>query len=271
MKKFVITILLVAWSSSVYATVLENKTLVFGIVPQQSPQKIYNAWQPFINYLSKQLDVKIILRTEKSIPEFEKNLYAGRYDIAYSNPYHYTLVHNIQQHEAIVRFDKMIEGILVVNKNSKIDSINDVKNKEFLFPAPKAFAATLLTKYDILNKLNYDVDLANNYKYVNSHDSVYLGIQRGFGEVGGGIKRTFNKFKNKDQLKIIYTTDKYPSHPISVSKELDEKLVLQIKNILLHIPFEYIKPISKKTLVETSNKEYESVKDLAKKMGIFNN
>lgn len=175
--------------SIVLSSVSMSKTLVFGIVPQQSPKKIYEAWQPFIDHLSKEIGVDIKLRTEKSIPEFEHNLYDGKYDIAYSNPYHYTKVHKKQNHSAVARFNKNIVGILVVKKNSPIHSIDDVKNKEYLFPAPKAFAATLLTKYEILQKQNYDLEIKKNYKYVNSHDSVYLGIERGFGDIGGGYSK----------------------------------------------------------------------------------
>jgi len=245
------------------------KSLVFGIVPQQSPIKLFKTWKPFIDHLSKSANIDIIFRTEKSIPEFEKKLYNGEYDIAYSNPYHYTIANKKQNHKAIARFDKQIVGILVVNKNSKINSISDVKNKEFLFPAPKAFAATILTKYDILNKQNYDIEKSQKFKYVNSHDSVYLGVQRGIGEVGGGIKRTFNRFKNKDQLKIIYTTDKYPSHPISVSNSVDSKLIKKIEQALLDMPRELIVPINKKALIKTNNSEYSVVKKLAFELGIF--
>lgn len=263
-KILFISMSLVIFGSSCFA-----ETLVFGIVPQQSPNKLFRTWKPFIDYLSKSTNIEIIFRTEKSIPAFEKKLYNGEYDIAYSNPYHYTIANKTQKHMALVRFDKEIVGILVVNKKSKINSINGIKNKEFLFPAPKAFAATILTKYDVLNKQKYDIEKSNKFKYVNSHDSVYLGIQRGIGEVGGGIKRTFNRFKNKDELKVIYTTDKYPSHPISISSKVDSKLIQKIEDALLKMPKEFIEPINKKALVRTNNDEYNIVKKLAFELGIF--
>ena len=183
--------------SVLFTSILLAKPLVFGVVPQQSPQKLYKAWNPFIYYLSKKAGVEIVFKTEKSIPAFEKALYGGAYDIVYSNPYHYTIAHNLQNHNAVVRFDKQIVGILLAKKESSIKTLQDVKNKEFLFPAPKAFAATILPKYDVLNKLSYDIDKSKSLRYVNSHDSVYLGIQRGIGEVGGGIMRTFNKVSQR--------------------------------------------------------------------------
>ena len=245
-----------------------SKSLVFGVVPQQSPKKLYKAWKPFIDHLSNKVGVKIIFKTEKSIPEFEKKLYSGEYDIAYSNPYHYTIANKMQQHTAVARFDKQIVGILIANKNSKINSIKDVKNKEFLFPAPKAFAATILPKYDLLSKVNYNVEESKKFRYVNSHDSVYLGIQREIGDIGGGIVRTFNRFKNKDKLKIIYRTDKYPSHPISISSKVNNKVSKKIQETLLDMPDKYVSPINKKQLIKTDDNEYNIVKKLAIKLNI---
>lgn len=252
------------------SSLLFSKTLVLGVVPQQSPQKLYKAWSPIVKYISEETGIDIIFKTEKSIPSFEKELYLGNYDIAYSNPYHYTLAHERVNHNAVVRFDKMIVGILVVNKESNIKSLDDAINKEFLFPAPKAFAATLLTKYDILNKKNFSINDSKKFRYVNSHDSVYLGIERNIGDVGGGIIRTFNKFKNNDKLRIIYKTDQYPSHPISISSKVNKEDIEKIKNALLKMPIELSKLINSKRLIETENKEYKVVKDLALKMGIYN-
>jgi len=256
--------------SVLFINIILAKPLVFGVVPQQSPQKLYKAWKPFIDFIAKDIGVEIVFKTEKSIPEFEKKLYSGAYDIAYSNPYHYTIVHKKQNHNAIARFDKQIVGILVAKKNSDIQSIHDVKNKEFLFPAPRAFAATILTKFDVLNKQNYSIDKSKKFRYVNSHDSVYLGVQRGIGEIGGGIVRTFNKFKYKDSLKIIYKTDKYPSHPISIRQNIDRDIANKIKKSLLTVPFKISKLINKKSIIKTQNNEYDVVKELAIKLNIFN-
>jgi len=253
----------------VLGSFLYSKTLVFGVVPQQSPQKMYQTWNPIAKYLSEQTGIDIIFKTERSIPQFEKELYSGKYDIAYSNPYHYTIAHEKSKHKAIVRFDKMIVGILVTKKDSKINSLDDVINKEFLFPAPKAFAATLLTKYDVLNKKEFSIDKSGKLKYVNSHDSVYLGVQRNVGDIGGGIVRTFNKFKNKDKLKIIYKTDKYPSHPISISENVNKEDLEKIKNALLSMPKELSSLVNPKPLKSTDNSEYDVVKKLAITMGIF--
>ncbi len=262
-KLFIFLMVLISFSHA--------KSLVFGVVPQQSPQKMYKTWSPIVKYLSKETGLQITFKTENSIPKFEKELYAGKYDIAYSSPYHYILAHEKTGHDAVVRFDKMIVGILVAKKQSEINSLDDVIDKQFLFPAPMAFAATILTKYEVLNKKNYSIEQSRKFKYVNSHDSVYLGVQRGIGDIGGGIVRTFNKFKEKENLKIIYKTDKYPSHPISISSSLDKKDFEKIKTALLKMPKKLSQAVNPKPLKQTSDAEYDVVKQLAVRLNIFEN
>ncbi len=68
-----------------------TKELTFGIVPQQSPLKLSKKWLQITKYLSQKTGIKIIFKTENSIPAFEKKLYKGIYDFSYMNPYHFIL------------------------------------------------------------------------------------------------------------------------------------------------------------------------------------
>ena len=48
-------------------------------------------------------------------------------------------------------------------------------------------------------------------------------------------------------------------------------VITQIEKVLLQMPSEYSRLINSKSLVKTNNEEYNTVKDLAIKMGIFTN
>jgi len=240
--------------------------LTFGVVPQQSSMEMIKKWQPVINYLEKSTGEKIALKVEHSIPEFEKVLYNGGYDIAYMNPYHYVIAHKREGYDALVRDEKNVVGIVVVRKEDGIRDISMLKGKEFLFPAPDAFAATLLVKYELLKKYNIDIQKDKQYRYVNSHESVYKGIARKIGDAGGGIERTFNDLqdqKSKDSLLIIYRTKSYPSHPFAFHRSLSKNLKKKMANALLQMPQELVVSLSMKRLQTTDDGEYDSVRDLA--------
>jgi len=240
--------------------------LTLGVVPQQSPLKMFKAWKPITKYLSEKTGHEIVFKTEKSIAEFERVLYGGGYDLAYVNPYHFIIANRKQDYQAAVRAKKMIRGILVAKgKDANFDSMIKSKTTRYLFPSPNAFAATLLTKFELLSKYGVDVNKQDVYQYVNSHDSVYSGIARNTGELGGGIQRTYNNFskeKDKNKLNVIYTTDAYPSHPIAFKPSLPEETQQKLTDALIAIPDKLINVLKIKKIIRSSNEEFDPIRKL---------
>ena len=68
---FLVTLLLI--SSISLAIAKEEKTLIFGIVPQQAASKTVEMWTPLLKQLSKKTGYTIHFATAKDIPTFEKN------------------------------------------------------------------------------------------------------------------------------------------------------------------------------------------------------
>lgn len=257
---------LIIFMSPFFLNLLYAKVLIFGVVPQQSPMELIKDWQPVISYLEKATGEKVILKVERSIPEFEKVLYSGGYDFAYMNPYHYVIAHKRQGYSAIARDEKNTVGILVTHKNSALSDPSQLKGKTFLFPAPDAFAATLLTKYELLKKYGIDLNKDKNYRYVNSHDSVYKGVARGIGDVGGGIERTLKNLddpETKDALTVIYKTKGYPSHPFAANSALSPSLKEKMTKAIVTIPEPLLGALTMKHIIATDDGEYDAVRDVA--------
>ncbi len=251
---------------AVYAVTVSAKVLTFGVVPQQSTMEMVKKWQPIVSYLEKTTGEKITLKIERSIPEFEKVLYSGGYDIAYMNPYHYVIAHKKIGYRAEVRDEKNLSGILVVRTNDRISDPSMLRGKMFLFPAPDAFGATLLIKYELLKKYGIDIEKEKKYRYVNSHDSVYKGIARGIGDGGGGIERTFNDLQDsesKNALSVLYKTKSYPSHPFAFHPSMSQTLKEKIAQAVIQMPQEYVSSLSMKRLCKSDDAEFDSVRDIA--------
>lgn len=251
---------------SFFMSTLFAKVLTFGVVPQQSAMEMIKEWQPMVSYLEKATGEKIVLKVERSIPEFEKVLYSGGYDIAYMNPYHYVVAHKRKGYSARVRDEKNLVGIVVARKADGISDISILKGKRFLFPAPDAFAATLLIKYELLKKYGIDINKEKNYRYVNSHDSVYKGVSRGIGDGGGGIERTFNDLQDKEtkeSLVVLYKTKPYPSHPFAFHRAMTGELKEKMAKAIVDMPQEFLVLLSMKHLRETDDAEFDSVRDIA--------
>jgi phosphonate transport system substrate-binding protein len=209
----------------------ESLTLSIGIVPQQNATKLARLWMPICKYLSKQTGYRFVFKTAKDIPTFEKRLAAGEYDIAYMNPYHYTVFSIDPGYRAIAKeTNKRIQGIIVVKKDSPYQSIVELAGKTLAFPAPAAFAASVLPRaYLKANQIEISP------RYVRSHDSVYLTVSKGLYPAGGGIQRTFNNMPEsiRQQLRILWKTPGYTPHAFAVHPRLPAAVVRDIAGALI--------------------------------------
>lgn len=243
--------------------------LTFGVVPQQGPFKLIRIWMPIVRYLEQATGQKITLKIEPSIPAFEKSLYRGDYDFAYMNPYHYIIAHKKQNYEAYARAQRNLVGILVVRKDSPIKNVLMTSGKTFLFPSPNAFAATMLIKYDLLRDFHINIDEQKHFLYVNSHDSVYKGVARGVGDVGGGVERTFTNLKDtktKQELKILYHTHAYPSHPFAFKATMPKEVRQKLVDALLKMPPKLMHSLSITKIIPTNDAKYDTIRHLVKKL-----
>ncbi|MDO6536096.1 phosphate/phosphite/phosphonate ABC transporter substrate-binding protein [Alteromonas stellipolaris] len=205
---------------TLFATYGACNTLTLGIVPQQSAKKLAETWQPLINYISEHANIDVVFKTAKDIPTFEQRLAEGEYDIAYMNPYHFVVFHDSVGYRALARqIDKRIKGIIVVDANSDIVSLDDLNGKEIAFPSPAAFAATIIPSAYLKQQ-----GILFTPRYVHSHDSVYLNVQRGFFNAGGGIIRTFNGVDDntRSALRILWESDGYTPHAIATHPRITD-------------------------------------------------
>ena len=209
----------------------EPPALVFGVVPQQSASELARSWIPILKYLGDKTGLAMRFATAKDIPTFEQRLAAGEYDLAYINPYHYTVFHHRPGYRVLAKEkDRELKGIIVVRKDSPIDDIAQLKGKTVAFPGPAAFAATLLPQAQ-LRKL--DIPVAPSY--VASHDSVYLSVALGLYVAGGGIPRTLGNMgaETRDQLRILWTTSGYTPHAFVVHPRIPDRTAGQVQAALL--------------------------------------
>ena len=209
----------------------ESLTLSIGIVPQQNATKLARLWTPICNHLSQQTGYRYVFKTAKNIPTFEKRLAAGKYDMAYMNPYHYTVFSIDPGYRAFAReTNKRIQGIIVVKKDSAIQSIAELSGKTLAFPAPAAFAASLLPRAYFKTK-----QIEISPRYVSSHDSVYLTVSKSLYPAGGGIQRTFNNMPEsiRKQLRILWKTPGYTPHAFAAHPRLSVTVVKDTAGALI--------------------------------------
>lgn len=213
-KRLLLTVLLIA-APSVQAA---EKVYTFGVVPQQAASEMAETWLPFLAWVSAKSGVALRFVTAPDIPAFEARLAKGEYDLAYMNPYHYTVFHKKSGYEALAKEkDRKIKGILVVRKDSPVKDIKELSGATLVFPAPAAFAASILPRVALRRE-----GVSFTTKFVSSHDSVYLNVARGLYPAGGGIVRTFEMLDEpvRRDLRVLWSTPSYTPHAIAGNSKL---------------------------------------------------
>ncbi|MEI7455564.1 MAG: phosphate/phosphite/phosphonate ABC transporter substrate-binding protein [Nitrosomonadales bacterium] len=224
---FVMMLILAPWAFAA------EKVYTFGVVPQQAASEMAETWLPFLNWLSAQSGVKLRFATAPDIPAFEKRLAEGAYDFAYMNPYHYTVFHKKSGYEAMAKEkDRKLKGILVVRRDSPVKEIKELNAATLVFPAPAAFAASILPRAALRK-----AGVSFTAKFVSSHDSVYLNVAHGLYPAGGGIVRTFDMLDEsvKKDLRVLWMTPAYTPHAIAshpgLPKEVIKKLLATLSTM----------------------------------------
>jgi phosphonate transport system substrate-binding protein len=236
--------------------------LRFGVVPQQSATKLAKRWVPLLNYLSEKTGYTIHFETAKDIPTFEQRCANGEYDLAYMNPYHYVVFHENPGYKAVAKENlKYLKGIIVVRNESPFENLANLDKSELAFPAPAAFAASIITQANLKEQ-----GIQYTARYVLSHDSVYRAVAKGLFAGGGGVPRTFNNIdpEIRSQLRVLWTSKGYSPHAIAAHPKVSEEVVMRILHSMktMHLDpqgRQILNNLTFKGIVEADNKEWEEI------------
>ena len=261
MKKLLV--MLLAWAA-LYGQV-QAQPLTIGIVPQQSATVLAANWSPILQYLKERTGVELHFATAADIPTFERRLLAGEYDIAYMNPYHFTFFNQHREFSAMVRRgDASIQGIIVVRKDSEIQSLQQLDGQKLAFPSPAAFAASVVPRAEIAKQ-----GISIEPVYVSSHDSVYLNVSKGFFVAGGGIGRTLNATNPQvnEQLRVLWKTQPYTPHAIAAHPRVDSATVAKLTEALVEMADDaegkaLLEPLKIKRWQASDNADWDDVRSL---------
>lgn len=242
-----------------------EKKFTFGIVPQQTASKLAEEWGPLLAEISERSGVILEFRTAPNIPVFEERLGRGEYDFAYMNPYHYVVFHKKMRYQAFSReMDKKIKGILVVRKESAYQKPSDLAGKTVVFPAPAAFAASILTQAE-LSRLHVPIEAM----FVASHDSVYRAVASGLQEAGGGIERTFEASppEIRSMLRVLSETPMFTPHAFAAQPRVPTDVVAKVFAAMQslagdNVGRKLLQPLAFKGFTAAQDKDWDDIRAL---------
>ncbi len=229
-----------ALGSSAMATCLGDpnaaKVYTFDVVPQLTAAKIYTAWSPLLQRVGVDAGLCFELRVAATIPEFEQKLLKGEPEFVFLNPYHAVLAHQKKKYQPLLAdSEDLLTGILVVRSDSPIQHLEELKGKHISFPAPNAFAASLLIRAELAKK---KIDI--HPVFVKTHSNVYRSVIGKDTAAGGGVNNTLGHEapEVRQQLRVLYETHAYTPHPVathpSVTAAVRERFLKAMLKLTQH-------------------------------------
>lgn len=255
-----------SWPASAWAIEPPaNPIYSFGVAPEYSVTFLARVSVPLLNVLQSKSGLQLRFATAPDLPTFERRLAAGEYDFAYMDPYHYTVFHRHPGYRVFAKEkDRLLRGIVVVRQDAPYRELADLRGQTLVFPAPAAFAATLLARTEFAR-----LGIAITPRFVTSHDSVYLNVARGFNPAGGGIVRTFERLQPevRDRLRILWTTQAFPPSAFAAHPRISVAVVERLQQAMLHLDDDAagraaLATIGFKAIATAQDADYDAVRAL---------
>lgn len=187
---------------------------------------------PVLKDLGQRSGQCFVLVVAPSIPAFEQQLRAGELDFAFMNPYHQVMAHRWRGFIPLVRDQAPLQGILVVRNDSPVRGLKDLNGGTVAFPAPNAFAASLVPRALLARD---GIRITPNY--VRTHSNVFRSVILGSSRAGGAVNNTWLRERPevRQQLRVLWRTPPFPAHPFSASGKVPAAVREKVQAGLLQL------------------------------------
>ena len=222
----------------------DDASLRFAIAAVVSPKKTFFLYQDMLNYIGEKLDrpIKLIQRTNYG--EINLLIKSGYIDIALICSGAYIFGENNTGMDILVVpkvYGKSeYQSYIIVQKDSDIETFEDLKGKTFAFSDPLSNSGKLFPSYKIYMLTETPESFFKEYIYTYSHDNSINAIARGIVD-GAAVDSLIWEYENEtnpsitSNTRIIEKSPFFAINPIVTSKRLDSRTKTELKNILLNM------------------------------------
>ncbi|MDO9425108.1 MAG: phosphate/phosphite/phosphonate ABC transporter substrate-binding protein [Methylobacter sp.] len=214
---------------------------IIAIHPLHNPKLLFEIYGPIVDFLNANIpEADFTLEASRNYEEFDKKLYNGYFDFAMPNPYQTV---NSLKHGYRV-FGKMADdddfrGIILVRRDSGINTVADLKGKTVSYPAPTALAATMMPQY-YLHTHGIDINRDIENRYVGSQESSIINVLRGHVAAAATWLvpwKTFSKENPQlaDQLEVKWRTEPLQNNGWVVRKNLPTEVTNKFATLLFNL------------------------------------
>jgi phosphonate transport system substrate-binding protein len=227
---------------SVVPAAAQSPVYRFVPLPLHNPQKIFETFQPLVDYLNRQVPTaNLRLETSRDYKVFEKKFRAREGEFLMPNPWQ-TLEAQKMGYHVISMWGNAADfkGIFIVRKDSGIKVPADIKGKVVSYPSPTALAAAIMPQYFLhQNGIDINEDIQNSY--VGSQESSIMNSYLGQSVAGATWPPSWRLFQKDHpaeaaQLKVIWETESLINNSVMARDDVPQAIRLGVRQALLDLP-----------------------------------
>lgn len=281
MKKLLYSIFIAILSISVLSacgqsnrTAGEIDKFVVAYLPQETDSQLQKTYKDFEKQLSEQLGVPVEAYQANSYNAAIEAMKNQKADLALFGQFSYIVAADRANAEAIAGISiKELEGqpssVIIVPKDSDIQSIADLKGKTMGFVDPVSTSGHLLPKATIVKELGIepellekDGDFFKSTQFAGKHDNAIIGVVRGQYDAAGTspIMPKMMEEKGiieKGSYRVIAEADPIPVAPMAVRGDLSDEIKEKVQSFILS----YDNPDYFKSIVGSENGKFVKIQD----------
>ncbi|MCW9013326.1 MAG: phosphate/phosphite/phosphonate ABC transporter substrate-binding protein [Gammaproteobacteria bacterium] len=258
--------------------VFAKEKLTLGIHPYLEQSELIKRFTPLAQYLGKELKIPVEVRVG---PDYQAHLNAigqDQIDIAYLGPASYIkLTQQFGPKSLLARLEASgkptFQGHIIVQKDSPITRLAELKGNIFAFGDPSSTMSTLVPRAMLEKKGISLSDLAGHANY-KGHTNVAMAVLSGDADAGAVKEEVYLRLKHKG-LRSLQITPAISEHLFIASMTLAEDLQIKLRDLLLGIRSTeqintLLKPIKDSItgLVPVKDSDYDSLRKLIENEGI---
>lgn len=213
------------------ASANQGDILKLGVLPSESPVKMFKRLAPLREYLSLHLKQQVNLETAKNYQKFIKRSNEGDYDILLTAPHLALLAYESGHYDMIASFYRPLSAVFVVSQDSPIHSLDQIAGKRIAC-APDEAIVTMVGR-DMLSKA-VDINSLSFHAY-RSHGAAFRALRGGDADVAIVANLIYRINRKRFPMRVIATSHEFPGIGVLVIKDKPESFKSRLSDVLTHM------------------------------------
>lgn len=215
-----------------------NNSYIFSFDLRASPQEDARQYLPFLEYLEEETGFKFKLRFTPKNRNIVDEVGGNRVQFAALGAVSFLKANTQYNVVPVVRGLNIenkaeYQSVFVVRPDSKLKSLSDIKGKRLAFGSRSSTQGHLIPRI-VLNKNDIELKTFSSIVFTGSHQNCANSVLSTKSDVCAMQDTMAKNMVKKNLLRIIYTSNNYPSSGIVANRNVSDKALQKVKQALIN-------------------------------------